>query len=137
MKNVLKYIFLGLVGGLIYYGIEIVYRGYSHWTMYCLGAICFIGIGLINQVLSWGTPLWLQGLIGGSIISILELITGIIVNLNLHWHIWNYTNPTNFMGQISLYSSIGWCFLSIIGIVLDDYLRWIIFKEENPHYKLF
>jgi len=138
MKQLLKYLFLGIVGGSIYYGIEILYRGYSHWTMFICGMLCFIGMGLINSVLSWDTPLWIQMLIGGfGIVTPLEFITGYIVNIQLGWNVWNYTNPTSFMGQISLYSSIGWCFLSLVGIVLDDYLRHWIFHETKPRYKLF
>ena len=76
--------------------------------------------------------------IGSIIITILEFITGCIVNLWLGWNIWDYSNlPYNLLGQISLFSSIGWIGLSLVGIVLDDYIRYIYFDEERPRYKLF
>ena len=135
---IIKYIFLWIIGGTIYVGIEYLWRGYSHWTMFILGGICFVCLGIINEILTWDTPLWKQMLIGGSIITILEFITGCIVNLWLDWNIWDYSNnPFNLLGQISLFSSFGWIALSLVGILLDDWIRYKFFKEEKPRYKIF
>ena len=137
MKQLSKYGFLGIIGGIIYYLLECLWRGYSHWTMFILGGICFIALGLINEILSWDTPLVIQMVIGGTIITILEFITGCIVNLWLGWNVWDYSDlPYNLLGQISLFSSIGWIGLSLVGIVLDDFIRWKWFDEEKPKYKL-
>ena len=136
LKIITKYLFLGAIGSIIYMSLEILWRGYTHWTMGILGGICFICLGLINKILSWETPLVLQMLIGGAIITVLELVTGCIVNLWLGWNVWDYSDlPYNFLGQISLFSSIGWIGLSLVGIVLDDYLRYWLFHEEKPRYK--
>ena len=103
-----------------------------------LKCICFICLGLINEILSWETPLALQMLIGSTIITILEFITGCIVNIWLGWNVWDYSNlPLNLLGQICLPFSILWYFISAIGIVIDDYIRYIYFDEERPRYKLF
>lgn len=81
--------------------------------------------------------LWKQMLIGASIITILEFVTGIIVNIILEWNVWSYEGvPLNVLGQICLPFSIIWFFLSFFAIVLDDYLRYWLFKEEKPHYEL-
>lgn len=137
-KIITKYLFLGAIGSIIYMSLEILWRGYTHWTMGVLGGICFICLGLINELLSWKTPLVLQMLIGSTIITILEFITGCIVNLWLGWNIWDYSNlPLNLLGQICLPFSILWYFISAIGIVIDDYIRYIYFDEERPRYKLF
>lgn len=134
----LKYVFLGVIGGIIYYILENIWRGYSHWTMFILGGICFVALGLINEIFSWDTPLISQMLIGSIIITVLEFITGCIVNLWLGWNIWDYSNlPLNLLGQICLPFSILWYFISAIGIVIDDYIRYIYFDEEHPRYKLF
>ena len=135
-SKIKKYEFLFFVGATIYVIIEKLYRGYSHWTMFLLGGICFIALGLINEVIPWDMPLLLQMFIGGIIITVLELITGCIVNLWLGWNVWDYSElPFNLWGQISLFSSIVWVGLSLVGIVLDDYIRWKWFGEENPRYK--
>ena len=137
LKIIAKYLLLGTIGSIIYMSLEILWRGYTHWTMGILGGICFICLGLINEILSWETPLALQMLIGGTIITILEFITGCIVNLWLGWNVWDYSElPYNLLGQISLFSSIGWIGLSLVGILLDDFIRWKWFNEEKPRYKL-
>ena len=136
VKQIVKYIFLGVIGGGIYYNLELIWREHSHWTMFLLGGICFIALGLINELLSWDTPLISQMVIGSLIITTLEFITGCVVNLWLGWNVWDYSNlPYNLLGQISLFSSIGWIGLSLVGIVLDDFIRWKWFGEDKPRYK--
>lgn len=136
LQNIFKYFNLFLIGGGVYYMIELFYRGYSHWTMFILGGICFIIIGAINEIFSWDTPFWKQCLIGGSVITTLEFITGCIVNLWLKWNVWDYSNtPLNILGQICLPFFLIWVLLSGVAIVLDDWLRYWLFKEEKPHYK--
>ena len=132
-----KYFILGIIGGAVYVLLEMLWRGYSHWTMFLLGAVCFILIGLLNEVFEWDTPLILQMFCGCAIITALEFITGCIVNLWLGWEVWNYSQyKFNVLGQISLRSSVGWYFLSLVGIVLDDYIRYRFFGEEKPRYKI-
>lgn len=135
-SKIKKYEFLFFVGATIYVIIEKLYRGYSHWTMFLLGGICFIALGLINEVIPWDMPLLFQMFIGGVIITVLELITGFVVNIWLGWNVWDYSElPFNLWGQISLFSSIGWVGLSLVGIVLDDFIRWKWFGEEKPRYR--
>ena len=137
MNKLLKYLALGTLGGVIYVLIELMWRGYSHWSMFLLGGVCFIALGLINEILPWQMPLTVQMFIGCAIITVLEFITGCIVNLWLGWGVWDYSDlPYNLLGQISVVSSVGWYFLSAVGIVLDDWLRYIFFGEEKPKYKI-
>lgn len=138
IKLFLKYLFLGFIGGFTYYNIELIYRGYSHISMFLLASFLFILIGLINEFLSWDTPLFIQSIIGAIIVTVFEFITGCIVNLWLGLNIWDYSNePLNVMGQICLPFTLIWIVLSCIAIILDDYLRYYIFNEEKPHYKVF
>ena len=81
--------------------IEILYRDYTHWSMFILGGICFISIGLLNEIFPWELSLWYQILIGAIIITVLEFMTGCIVNLWLGWNVWDYSNmPGNILGQV-------------------------------------
>lgn len=135
MKRYHKEVILGLIGGLLYIGIELMWRGYSHWTMFVLGGLCFVCLGRINEVIPWNMPLWQQALIGTAVITGLEFITGCIVNLWLGWNVWDYSNvPFNVLGQICLPYILLWIPISLAGIVSDDYLRHWLFKEEKPHY---
>lgn len=125
-------------GGLLYILCELVFRGYSHWTMFFVGGVCFWLIGLINEVVQWGMPLWKQCIIGALVITAVEFLSGCIINLWLGWNVWDYSDVSfNFLGQICLPFTLLWTALSLIGIVLDDYLRYWFFKEERPQYKLF
>ena len=137
IKNIIKYLILGIIGGFTYVIIEMLYRGHSHWSMFIVSAVAFISIGLINEFISWDMKLWKQMLIGSGIVTVLEFISGYILNIKLGWLIWDYSNvPFNIMGQICLPFSIAWFFISLIAIVTDDYLRYWLFNEEKPHYKL-
>lgn len=136
MKKWGKGFLLFLVGGLIYFWLEVLWRGYSHWSMFLLGGLCFVLCGLINEVVPWEMPLPLQMLISAIIITILELFTGCIVNLWLGWQVWDYSKfHFQLLGQISLKSSIVWFLLSSVGIILDDWIRYWFFGEERPHYR--
>lgn len=137
MLKAWKYNDLFLIGGCIYYLIEVLARGHSHWTMFILGGLCFVLLGVLNEVFPWEMPLLLQMAIGCVIITILEFITGCIVNLWLGWNVWDYSDiPFNILGQVCLKNSVYWFGLSAVGIVLDDYIRYWSFGEEKPRYKL-
>ena len=119
-----KYIALGITGGLLYVLFETAWRGYSHWTMFALGGLCFLALGLINEVLSWEMPLWQQMLLGACIVTVLEFLTGCIVNLWLGWDVWDYTGMSgNILGQICPQYFLLWLPVSLAGIILDDWLR--------------
>lgn len=137
IDQLIKHTILFLIGGLIYTLIEIIARGYSHISMLILGGICFIALGLFNEILDWETPLLEQMLYGAIIITILEFITGCIVNLWFGLDVWNYsTERYNLLGQVCIKYSIYWFFLSCVGIMFDDWLRYWLFNEERPKYIL-
>ena len=103
--------------------------------MLIVGGVCFILLGLMNEVTDWEIPIFEQAFYGGIIITLVEFVAGCIVNLWLGWNVWDYSNiPFNLLGQICLPFSVIWCLISIFGIVLDDYIRYIFFGEEKPRY---
>lgn len=109
LKLISKYSFLFDTGGVLYVMIELAWRGWSHWTMFVLGGLCFIYLGLINEALSWDMPLWQQIWIGAVGITALEFLTGCVVNLWLGWGVWDYSGiPGNILGQIcpAVYSAV-------------------------------
>lgn len=134
----LKYILLFLTGGFAYGGIEILFRGYSHISMFAAGGLCFILIGLINEIFSWDVAFVSQMVISSFIITAVEFIFGLIVNVWLGLDVWDYSDlPYNLMGQTCLLFSIIWFFLSPLAILADDYLRYRLLGEEKPRYKIF
>lgn len=136
IKSILKYIVLFLVGGFIYYFLEIVYRGYSHFSMIIVGGICFLFIGSINNILKYNPPLLLQMFISAIGITSIEFLSGIIINLWLSLNVWDYSNiPFNLFGQVCLKYTVIWFFLSLAAILLDDFIRWKFFREDMPNYR--
>ena len=71
MKHLIKYLILLAIGGTVYCGIEILVRGFTHWTMFLVGGICFILIGIINEITP-KMPLVRQMLLSAVIITVVE-----------------------------------------------------------------
>lgn len=139
-------IILFLIGGRLYTWIEILWRGYTHWSMFVLGGLCFVIMGLLNEYkFKWNESLAVQSVVSACIITLFEFITGCVVNLYMGLNVWDYSNlPFNLLGQICLYYFLLWIPLSIVGIIADDWIRyWFYFivrkycdveEREKPHY---
>lgn len=137
MQKIGKHLVLFLIGGLIYYVLELVFRGHSHPAMIVVGGLCFLLIGGINEYIPWDMPLWQQSLIGALLVTAVEFVSGVILNVWLGLHIWDYSNmPFNILGQICLPFTLLWLALSLVGIILDDWLRYWFWGEERPHYRI-
>ena len=133
--RVLRPLVLWSIGGLLYILCELGFRGYSHWTMFFVGGLCFGLIGSINEVIPWEMPFWQQAAIGAVIITTIEFLSGCIINLWLGWAVWDYSGmPCNLLGQICLPFCLLWVLMAAVAIVMDDYIRYWFFNEEKPHY---
>ncbi len=133
-----KYLFLFLIGGFSYFYIEILFRGHSHFSMIICGGLAFICCGMLNQVIPRKLSFITQLALSCLIITILEFVTGYIVNIQLGWAVWDYSDlPYNLYGQICPAFSLIWLILSSICIFVDDLIRWKIFDEEKMVYKWF
>lgn len=133
-----KYLLFFLLGGAVYFTIELLWRGYSHYTMFILGGICFILIGLVNEYFSWDMYIELQTLIGTVIVLILEFVFGCVINLWWGWNVWDYSNmPLNLLGQICLPFALIWIPVVLFAIYMDDRVRHDAFAEEKPRYRSF
>lgn len=139
IKSTTEAVILFAAGGLLYCLFEIAWRGYTHWTMFILGGALFLLVGGLNEtVLTWETPLLLQGVYGSVIATAAELLAGLVLNIYLGLGIWDYSNlPFNLLGQICLPFSLLWVLVSMLAVILDDYMRYWLFGEEKPHYRLF
>ncbi len=135
MLKILKNLILFAIGGIVYLMIELLWRGYSHWSMFVLGGLCFWIIGMINERSSEKTPLFFEMLLGTFLITVLELIFGYVLNIRLGLDVWDYSDMRfNILGQICLRYSIMWFFLSFFCIVIDDNLRYYLFGEDKKRY---
>lgn len=111
-----------LMGYFIYSMIEIIYRGSTHWTMALTGGIVMAVLYALNRRQTM--TLIKSCIIGAVIITAIELIVGVTVNLIMGWHVWDYSSmPMNFMGQICLPFSMAWFFLCIPAFYLCKAIR--------------
>lgn len=126
-----------LCGGMLYGLLEIVWRGYTHWTMMLLAAMLCIPLDLANECFPWEFSLWTQAISGGLAITAGELLAGLVLNIWLELDIWDYSKLWgNFLGQICpLYAGL-WCLLAGPVIVAFDWLDYWLCGGEKPHYRL-
>lgn len=115
--------FIFLFGGLVYGLIEVLFRGYTHWTMLVTGGACFLIFYILNFILKTDSIL-IRCVIAMIVITTLEFIVGYVVNIILKWNVWDYSNLfLNFMGQISaLYSSI-WFSMGVPMTIAANFLK--------------
>lgn len=132
-----KYLTLFIIGGTLYFLIEIMWRQYSYFSMFVLGGLCFISIGLTKEYFSEiSNSLLMQQFLASLVITFLEFLFGLVLNIKLGLGIWDYSDVRfNFMGQICLVYSVLWFFLSLPAIILYDYLSYWLFKDKKPQYK--
>lgn len=111
MRTFLSYLLASLIGGFGYCLIEIIYRGRTHYSMFFAGAIVLSTFYFISN--NYSLPLWAKCLAGMIIITLIELVFGIVFNIILKEGVWDYSNvPLNFLGQICVPFSLIWFVLS-------------------------
>lgn len=126
------------LGGSLYYAIEILFRGYSHWSMYILGGLCMLFIMYQGKTSDFAEPIIIQILRCGIFITCAEFITGIIVNKIFLLHVWDYSDQAyELFGQISLLYLLYFAALSFGGILLCGNLLHWLYGKEKPSYRLF
>lgn len=112
-----KYIIIFGLGAFIYGAIEVIVRGYTHWTMALTGGAVMALFMLINR--SRDVNILMRCLLGALVITSLEFAVGAVVNLGLGWDVWDYSEkPFNIMGQICPLFTLGWFALSLPGFML-------------------
>ena len=129
---IMKSLTMWSVGAFTYGLIEISMRGYTHISMGVLGGICLIIIDIICEKADKIRYMYMKMLICAVIITALEFVTGIIVNVWLELEVWDYSElPLDICGQVCpLYFGI-WYILSFFGVAMSLIVRQLIFKEEK------
>lgn len=104
----MEQLFIYMLGAAGYGLLELLWRGHTHWTMLIVGGLCFFIIYYLFEKFSDSSS-FLKATAGSFIITAIELIAGIIININLGWQVWDYSSvPLNLMGQICLPYSLLW-----------------------------
>ena len=136
MKKIINFICIGLFSSILYCGIEILYRNFTHWTMGLLAFIVGILLSIINdEILEYDDWYEVQILIGTSFCIVMEGLFGIIFNSN--YNIWDYRNlPFTFCGgQLNLIFCGVWMIIVALGLPLLDWLQYKLQAGPRPYYK--
>ncbi len=118
----MEQLFVFFIGAAGYGLLEILWRGYTHWTMLICGGICFFLIYHIFDILG-NTPIFIKAAAGSLAITFIELVAGLIVNVKLGLHVWDYSDmPYNILGQVCLGYSFLWL---AVCIPLVFFCKWL------------
>ena len=142
MKKFIGKLGLFLSCGFIYCMIEILFRNWSHWSMFILtGFLGVFCVDSINNTLSFDCDYIVQILISTVLCTIGEGISGIILNVWLQLNVWDYskmTFGTFFFGQCNVLFCFAWMLIiSIIIFYCDAYNYYILKIEPCPYYIIF
>lgn len=135
MKIAKKNLIIFLIFGCSYTTIEVIFKalkninifglsliGYTSIWMFFIGGSAALLVGLINE--KFRLHIIIEMVIGGLIITTIELTTGLIFNVWLDFELWTYSDmPFNYKGQICLIFSLLWCLLVPCIHNIDDMLR--------------
>ncbi|MBR3791776.1 MAG: hypothetical protein IKK18_03655 [Clostridia bacterium] len=112
-----------LIGATGYGIIEIIWRGYTHWTMLITGGVCFLFLYNVFNILE-DSPSFIKAIVGSLTITLIEFIAGMIINVKFGLGVWDYSNlPFNVYGQICLPYTFLWFSLCFPLIYLCNWLK--------------
>ena len=118
-----EYVFTAGTGGALYAYLEILWRGYTHWSMILAGALSALFLYQIQKNMTT-VPFLLRCLLGTAAITAVEFFTGCVVNLWWGLDVWDYSDlPYNLWGQICPAFCAMWFFLCIPAFWLCRQIR--------------
>lgn len=127
-----EYSIIYLVGSTGYSLLELLWRGFTHWTMAVTGGVVLMLLYHTNRKFR-GVNLWKKCFAGTFIVTSVELIVGCVVNIILRWNVWDYSRQhCNLLGQICLLYSVLWFFLCIPVNFLCAFLEKRLSKRREP-----
>ena len=117
------------LGGMAYVAMELLFRGWSHGSMFLAGGTCFILLGGLQEAIP-RLPLPLRAAFGSMVITSVELLTGLLVNRG--YQVWDYRGEMlNFHGQICLRFMLLWVPVSILAFWAYDLVNFKLeFKKS-------
>lgn len=122
-------IFMWLFGGALYYCVELLYRGHSHWSMFLLGGGCFWWIDFVCEKMNVIKNVFGKMALSAIGITFLEWITGCVLNIWMKMDIWDYSKlPMQIMGQVCLIFSFFWFLLSFPAMKICKSVRVLFFE---------
>ena len=112
-----------LVRASAYYFAELIYRGYSHITMFFAGGICFFLIYICEKHIA-SVHILLRAVVYAVMITVVEFVFGVVFNIILGMKVWDYSEePFNVLGQVCPGFVLMWFMLSFPAILVCNKLK--------------
>ena len=112
------------LGGMAYVGLELLWRGRSHYSMFLAGGASLLLIGQLNHTQP-RLALPLRALTGAGIITMVELAAGLLFNRD--YAVWDYRSlPGNWLGQICPRFFLLWVVLAALVLLIYDPLEKLV-----------
>lgn len=122
-RRVKKYALCFGIGAVGYAAIEVIWRGYTHWTMVIAGGLCFIIFSVVEEYFH-GRSLPFKAAVCALGVTAVELIFGVVFNLIFKMGVWDYSHiPLNFLGQICPLFSLMWAGIAIVFLPLAEVIN--------------
>ena len=117
------------LGGLAYCGLELLWRGRTHYSMFLAGGTSLLLLGKLNRT-EPKLPFPFRAVVGSGIITMVELTAGLIFNRS--YTVWDYRDQWgNWLGQICPLFSLLWIGIAALVLLIYDPLEKFLMKNDE------
>lgn len=136
--KILWYAAVAVLGGLYYAALEILWRGYSHWTMVLVGGGAVLCMYTVFDD-KYSIPLVLKCALSALSVCVLEFFSGCIINLLFGLAVWDYSQlKFNLLGQVCPLFFCVWfalsipayCVCCIVHRLENNFISGVLYREE-------
>ena len=128
-------------GGTAYFLLEVAWKTFRgeperiSWTMLVLAVALCVPVERAGAELPWECPLWLQSAACAALVTVAELLAGLVLNVWLRLGIWDYSElPGNLWGQVCPQFFLVWWVLCAAFIPVFDWMRYAVMGGQRPKY---
>ena len=113
MEKLREYAAVCTIGSVGYSAIEVLWRGFTHWTMALAGGVGFLLLYLADLRMA-GRSLVEKCAAGCALLTSVEFVFGVVVNKLCGLRVWDYSRRKgNLLGQIWPFYCLLWFLLCI------------------------
>lgn len=137
-KRIIPYLIIFIISGLIYVGLENLWRGRSHYTMFFCAGFAGLLIAAVNdEILSFEDDFFNQAFVATFFCTMCEFIFGLVFNMD--YSIWDYRGLWGTLewtcSQVNILFIGVWFIISALSIPFLDWLEWKLGLEPKPYYR--
>lgn len=121
-----KYSLCFIIGAIGYAAIEVIWRGYTHWSMMIAGGVCFIIFSMVAERFR-EKNLLIKAAVCALGVTAVEFVFGVVFNIIFKMRVWDYSGmPFNILGQVCplftlLWAGVAIAFLPLAEVINENY----------------